>query len=104
MKTVKVIYTTTEAFAVQNQQNIRRVMADLQQLDYPGIRYNACLSADGCTFIHTAFFKTDYDQQLLNELPSFKLFQEELKAGMPVVPPKVELLELVGTSAPIFND
>ncbi len=103
MKIVKVTYTTKAEFAEQNQNNIKNVMTDLQNLSHPGINYNACLSADGKTFIHTAFFNSDEDQKLLNELPSFKHFQEQLKSGGLEVPPKQELLNLVGSSKNIFN-
>ena len=63
---------------------------------------NSCLSSDKKTFIHTAFFESDEDQKLLNELPSFKYFQEQLKAGGFEVPPKQDLLTLVGSSTSIF--
>jgi len=103
MKIVKVTYTTNPAYAEQNQANIKSLMADLQKLKHPGINYNACLSADGKTFIHTAFFNSDEDQKVLNELASFKHFQEQLKASGLEVPPKQELLSLVGSSSNIFN-
>lgn len=103
MKIVRVTYTTKAEFAEQNQSNIKKVMADLQKLNHPGINYNACLSADGKTFIHTAFFKSDEDQKLLNELPSFKHFQEQLRSNGLEVQPKQELLNLVGSSTNIFN-
>jgi hypothetical protein len=103
MKIVKVTYTTKAEFAETNQANIKIVMADLHNLQHPGINYNACLADDGKTFIHTAFFKSNEDQQLLNELPSFKHFQEQLKSGGLEVPPKQELLNLVGSSRNIFN-
>jgi hypothetical protein len=102
MKIVKVTYTTKAGFAQTNQANIKAVMADLQKLNHPGINYNACLGPDGKTFTHTAFFKSEEDQKLLNELPSFKHFQEQLKPGLEV-PPKQELLTLVGSSVTIFN-
>ncbi len=103
MKIVKVTYTTKIDFSEQNQNNIKNVMADLQNLKYQGINYNACLFADNKTFIHTAFFKSDEDQKILNELPSFKHFQEQLKASGLEVAPKQELLSLVGSSNSIFN-
>lgn len=103
MKIVKVIYTANSEYTDQNQKNIKNVMADLQKVNHPGINYNACLGADGKTFIHTAFFKSDDDQKILNELPSFKLFQEQLKASGFEVPPKQELLSLVGSSNSIFG-
>lgn len=103
MKIVKVTYTTKAEYAETNQANIKIVMADLHNLQHPGINYNACLAEDGKTFIHTAFFNSAEDQQLLNELPSFKHFQEQLKSGGLEVPPKQELLNLVGSSRNIFN-
>lgn len=103
MKIAKVTYTTTAGFAEQNQNNIKKVMADLRNLNCPGINYNACLSADGKTFIHTVFFNSEEDRKILSELPSFKHFQEELKASGPEVPPKPESLTLVGSSKDIFN-
>ena len=103
MKIVKVIYTAKAEFAEQNQSNIRNVMADLQKLNHPGINYNACLGADGKTFIHTAFFMSDEDLKMLFELSSFIHFQEQLNAFGFEVPPKQELLKLVGSSNNIFN-
>lgn len=100
---VKVTYTTKIDFSKQNQSNIKEVMTDLQRLNNQCINYNACLSADNKTFIHTAFFKSDEDRRTLNELPSFKYFQEQLKASGLEVPPKQELLNLVGSSNNIFN-
>ncbi len=103
MKIVKVTYTTTAAYAEQNQSNIKQVMADLQKINNPGINYNACLSPDGKTFVHTAFFKTDEDHKMLNDLPAFIHFQRQLKANGFEVPPKQELLSLVGSSTPVFR-
>ena len=103
MKVVKVTYTINAEFAEQNQSNIKNVMIDLQKLNHPGINYNACIGADSKTFIHTAFFKSDEEQKLLNELPSFKYFQEQLKANGFEIPPKQELLNLVGSSKNIFG-
>ncbi len=104
MKIVKVTYTTKAEYAEENQRNIKAVMTDLQKLNNSGINYNACLTADGKTFVHTAFFKSDEDQKVLNELPSFKTFQEQLKGSGLESPPKQELLNLVGTSKDIFNN
>ena len=103
MKIVRVTYTTTPGYSTQNQENIKKVMTDLQQLNHPGIAYNTCMNPDGKTFVHTAFFKADDDQKVLFDLPSFKAFQEQLKASGPEAPPKQELLTLVGASHNIFN-
>lgn len=103
MKIIQVTYTTKPGFAAQNTGNIKTVMDELQQLNHPGISYSACVGADGKTFIHTAFFKSAEDQQLLNQLPSFRHFQEQLKSGGLEVPPRQELLTLVGSSVDIFK-
>jgi hypothetical protein len=102
MKIVRVTYTAKEDYVAHNQANIGVVMNDLQQLNHPGINYNCCLSPDGKTFTHTAFFQADEDQKTLLELPAFKKFGDELKASEPEVAPKQELLSLVGTSKNIF--
>jgi hypothetical protein len=104
MKIVKVTYTAKKEYAGTNQANIQTVMNDLQALGSPGINYNACIYPDGKTFMHFACFKSDADQKVLNELPSFKRFQEQLKASGLEVPPKQELLTLVGSSVSIFPD
>lgn len=104
MKIVKVTYTTKSEFSEPNQSNIKNVMTDLLNANHQGINYNACLSADNKTFIHTAFFKSDEDQKFLNELPSFQNFQTQLKASGLETPPKQEFLTLVGSSNNIFND
>lgn len=104
MKIIRVTYTTKAEYAGQNQENIQHVMHDLQQLHQHGLAYHVCLGADGKTFTHTAFFKTDEDNKVLLELPAFKRFQEQLKASMPEVPPKQELLTLVGSSNDIFGN
>ncbi len=74
MKIVKVTYTTKAEFAQQNQINIKKVMTDLKKGGFLGINYNALLLTDSKTFIHTAFFRSEKDQRILNELASFKYF------------------------------
>jgi len=103
MKIVKVTYTTKAEYAEQNQENIRNVMSDLQKKNNHGINYHCCLGADGKTFTHTAFFKSGEEEKILFDLPSFKNFQEQLKASSPETPPKQELMTLVGSSNNIFT-
>ncbi len=102
MKIIKVTYTTTRLFSEQNQLNIKTVMTDMQKINKPGINYTACLCPDDKTFIHTAFFETEEAQQTLNELPSFKEFQQALKNSGLKAAPKQELLSLIGALKNIF--
>lgn len=101
MKVVRVTYTAAPGYVAQNEKNIQAVMADLQQLQQPGLSYHACLGADGKTFTHTAFFEPAETEKVLFALESFKRFQEQLKASGPETPPKVEQLTLVGSSSKI---
>jgi hypothetical protein len=103
MKIVKVTYTAKAEYTAQNQSNINNVMNDLQKGGHKGINYNSCMCADNKTFIHTAFFNAEEDEKILFALPSFKHFQEQLKAGGLEVPPKQEVLTLVGSSCPVFG-
>jgi hypothetical protein len=103
MKIIKVIYTTKPEFVAQNISNIKAVMSDLRQLNHSGIFYNTCLSPDGKTFIHMAFFRSEQEHTLLNELPAFVHFQAALKSAGFETPPKQELLTLVDWSINIFN-
>ena len=77
MKIINVVYTVKPEFGEQNMLNIKTVMNDLQQLGHPGIFYHSCIGPDGKTFTHTAFYESDDDQKRLNELSSFKHFQQD---------------------------
>jgi hypothetical protein len=103
MKIVRVTYTTKAEYAEKNQANIKLVMADLQQINNPGINYNCCLNPDGRSFTHLAFFNSEEAEKVLLNLPSFKSFQQQLQAGGIEAPPKQELLSLVGSSKDMFN-
>jgi len=103
MKIVKVTYTAKAGYAEQNQNNIKNVMADLRELNHPGIFYHVCLGPNGRSFTHTAFFSSDEAEGILLKLPPFVHFQQQLKAFGLETPPKQELLTLVGSSTDIFN-
>ena len=103
MKIVRVTYSTKPEYAAQNQINIKKVMADLQALNNPGVNYHCCLGPDGISFTHLAFFNSDEDEKVLTTLPAFISFQQQLRAEGLEAPPKQELLTLVGSSSNIFN-
>ena len=103
MKIVRVTYSTKPEYAEQNQTNIKKVMADLQAINNPRVNYNCCLSSDGISFTHTAFFNSDEDEKVLTTLPAFIQFQQQLRAEGLEASPKQELLTLVGSSKQVFN-
>ena len=97
MDAVKVQYTVKEEYVETNKTNIRRVMADLREINNPNITYSAFLLDDGKSFIHFVMRCST-----MSELPSFQEFQRQLKESGPEVPPQVENLTLVGSSSDIF--
>ena len=102
MKSVKVQYTVKAEYAETNKGNIRQVMADLQELANPGIKYSSFSLEDGKTFIHFGMYADQQAQEVVNNLPSFQSFREQLKASQPDTPPKGDDLILVDSSYEIF--
>ena len=102
MKSVKVQYTVKVGYAVTNKDNIRQVMSDLRELAHPGIKYSAFILEDGKTFIHFGMYTDQEALDVVNNLPSFQLFRDHLKASQPETPPKGDDLTLVDSSYEIF--
>jgi quinol monooxygenase YgiN len=102
MKSVKVQYTVKTEYATTNKANIRQVMSDLRELANPGIKYSAFVLEDGKTFLHFGMYSDQEALDVVNNLPSFQSFREQLKASSPEVPPKGEDLNLVDSSFEIF--
>ena len=98
MKIVRVQYTTTAEFAPINQANIAAIVAELKQLNHPGIKYGCWLLPDGKTFMHFDQFESEGDHELLTSLTSFKKFGDELWASGLEVEPKLDLLTMVAST------
>jgi quinol monooxygenase YgiN len=102
MKSVKVQYTVKAEYAETNKGNIRQVMADLQELANPGIKYSSFILEDGKTFIHFGMYADQEALEVVNSLPSFQSFREQLKASQPETPPRGDDLTLIDSSYEIF--
>jgi hypothetical protein len=103
MSFVRVQYTVRPEYTDTNKANIAAVMAELQELGDPGIRYAAYLMEDGQTFLHVAMFGSEESRGKLGKLESFQSFQQQLKASGLVSPPDAKPLELVGASWTVFE-
>jgi hypothetical protein len=103
MKIVQVTYTTRPEYAETNSGKISLVMAELRSHNYRQINYNVCVNKEGTTFVHTAFFENDEDQQILGALTSFQNFQSELQKSQLIMPPEQVELTLIGSSQDIFT-
>ena len=77
-------------------------MADLRELAHPGIKYSTFVLNDGKTFVHIGMYAGQEALDVVNNLPSFQSFREQLKASGPEAPPKGDDLTLVDSSYEIF--
>lgn len=102
MKIVRVQYTTSPEYAATNQENIRRIVDELKQINHPGIKYSTYLLADGKTFMHFDQFENEEAHQVLQSLESFKKFSAELWASRLEVEPNLELPTLVASTEKFF--
>ncbi len=103
MQAVKVQYTVKASYAETNKKNIQKVMADLQALNNPGIRYSAFVLEDGQTFVHFAMYPDEETAAIVPDLESFQSFRQQLKDSQPEAPPTAENLTLVGSAYEIFG-
>jgi hypothetical protein len=102
MKTVRVQYTTTPAFAPINQANIAGIVKELIELNHPGIKYGCWLLPDGKTFMHFDQFENEEAHQVLTSLESFKKFDTALGQSKLEAEPELELLTLVASTEEFF--
>ncbi len=102
MKSVKVQYTVKAEYADTNKKNVAKVMADLRELAHPGLKYSTYVLEDGKTFVHFGMYADQEALDVVNNLPSFQSFREQLKASGPEAPPKGDDLTLVDSSYEIF--
>ncbi len=103
MKIIRVQYTVNPEYVEQNKSNIAQVMKDLKALGNPNAKYASYIEEDGVTFMHFAQYPDEETAQLLNEIPSFTKFRQELKASGPVSPPKQNRMSLAGAAFDIFS-
>ena len=101
MKVTRVQYTVRSEFAEQNKQNIAAVMNELRALGRSDVTYAVYVQGDGKTFMHLAHQNTAEAERFPTALECFKHFQAQLKENLEI-PPKVEALAVVQSSAPIF--
>jgi hypothetical protein len=102
MKVIKITYTVKSAFAQKNQENVQAFLKDLEKINNPALRYIAYLGEDGKTFTHVASYQNDEVQKTLFALESFKSFQRQRDESGLEVQPKVETVEVVAASYPVF--
>jgi hypothetical protein len=102
MKIVRVQYTTTAEFAPLNQVNIAAIVAELKQLNHPGIKYTCWLLPDGKTFMHFDQLENEEAHQVLTTLQSLKKFDADLWASNLEAEPQLELLSLVASTEEYF--
>jgi hypothetical protein len=74
MSTVVVRYQTKPDRADENQALIKRVFAELSEVQPEALRYASFRLADGVSFVHVACVETADGSNPLTELPAFTDF------------------------------
>ena len=102
MKVTRVQYTVRAEFVEENKRNIAAVMRELRALGSNNdVKYAVYLQQDGRTFMHLVHQNTAEAERFPTSLEAFKTFQVQLKPNLEI-PPKVETLTLVESSASLF--
>jgi hypothetical protein len=96
-------YTVKAEYAAQNHENIRRVMAELQALHQPDIRYSVFVEDDRKTFVHLSLFANEEAKKVLETLETFQSFQIALNESHPEVPPMETDLTLIDSSYDLLS-
>lgn len=78
------------------------MLADLRELAHPGIKYSSFILEDGKIFLHFSMYADQEALEVVNNLPSFQSFREQLKTSGPEAPPKRDDLTLVDSSYEIL--
>jgi hypothetical protein len=102
MKAVKVQYMVKPDYVETNKGNIERVMADLRELNNPGIKYSSFQLGDGRTFVHFGMYADEAAQAVVGNLATFQHFRQQLQASEPEMPPQADDLSLVASAYDIF--
>lgn len=103
MIAVKVTYRVKPEFVAKNWENIRQFMADFKQIQHIGFSYNVYLLEDSVTFLHLSHFKNDEVQKQVLDVASFKLFQRQRDESGLNHTHKIDIMQTVAVSAPVFN-
>jgi hypothetical protein len=104
MRMGHVRYTVKAEYVAENKARIGRVMAELQTLGRPDIKYSVFVEDDGNTFNHWALFASEEAQKVFVNLESFQAFQQASRQeGYREAPPIATNLTLVGSSYDLFS-
>jgi hypothetical protein len=91
MKRVMVRYKVRPEAVAENEELVRAVYAELQQTQPAGMRYATFQLEDGVSFVHVNF--SDGGSSL-NEIASFRTFQEGIAERCDEQPQVSELREI----------
>ena len=96
MISVLVTYKVKPERVVENEDLVRAVYRELDEISHPDVHYSTFKKEDGQTFVHIAFFPTAEDQAVLSNSAAFKAFQAGLGERCEI-PPDPQPLERVGS-------
>ena len=98
MISVIVTYKVKPDFIDQNKKNIQQFLKDFKKLDRSQFQYNVYIKKDELTFVHHSIYNDENIQTELLNVPSFLEFQKARDESGLVEMPKIEVLNLVGST------
>jgi hypothetical protein len=98
MISVHTSYTVKAEFVQKNKENIALFLSDFKNLPQCNFLYNVFIKEDSLTFVHIAMYESEQDQNTVLNVPSFLQFQKERDESGLNETPKIEFIELVGSS------
>ena len=96
MISVLVTYKVKQDRVAENEDLVRAVYRELDEIGHPGVHYSTFKKEDGQTFVHMAFFPTAEDQAVLSNSEAFKAFQAGLGERCEI-PPDPQPLAHIGS-------
>jgi len=102
MKAVRVQYTVKSEFVEQNKNNIQAVMEEIRKNPIEGMFYSTYQLPDEVSFMHVNIAVDAETMNKLNNVAAFTKFRMALKASEPMMAPKGEDLNFVGSSINLF--
>jgi len=96
MDRVMVTYKVKSDRVDENENLIKAVYRELEQINDQGIHYATFRLEDGQTFVHIASFDSTENKQKFSQSEAFNKFQQDIKDRCEI-PPKPEPLSEVGS-------
>jgi hypothetical protein len=87
-------YKVKESRASENEELVRSVFDELEEVRPAGLHYGVFRSADGVTFVHVASLEPGVGSDSLTNLPAFRRYGADIGDRCEEPPASVDLVEV----------